>query len=117
SRERPAWKSGVLEAVTAGQVDGKAPLVGRTSVAQPTEADGGSVANLAIDVGEVRPESDADPREIGPVLPGVAMETGGQRPPSRLRDVHVARAYRQGERPRQSQPRKRANPSTYFRGG
>src|SRR5215218_5671547 len=51
------WQDGVLVAVAAGQVDGKAPPAGRPAIAEPAQRESLLVGELAVDIGELTAEA------------------------------------------------------------
>src|SRR5215211_2551308 len=59
-------QDGVLVAVAAGEVDGKAPPAGRPAVAEPAQRESLLVGELAVDIGERTAEAEVDGGQGGP---------------------------------------------------
>jgi hypothetical protein len=57
---------GVLIVIVAGPVEGEAPGVGRSAIAQAAQLEDGAAGITSIDVGEVGPEADLNAGEISP---------------------------------------------------
>src|SRR4030095_14306635 len=61
------WQDGVLVAVAAGEVDGKAPPAGRPAVAEPAQREALLVGELAVAIGELAAEAQVDGGQGGAV--------------------------------------------------
>jgi len=77
--------NGLVVIVVAGAVDGEAPGGGGSGVAQPHQGQGGSVGELASDVGEFAVPADGDASQLGPPLACPGGQVLAQRGLGRLR--------------------------------